>query len=81
MTPLQLENLFQLYKDRINTSVSTYTNVLEKHIIKHVVDTHKNIDYYYSDFIEKKKGEQPITDIIDIEEYYLLKILILILDI
>ena len=56
MTPLQLENLFQLYKDRINTSVSTYTNVLEKHIIKHVVDTHKNIDYYYSDFIENKKG-------------------------
>ena len=29
MTPLELENSFQLYKDRINTSVSIYTNVLE----------------------------------------------------
>jgi len=56
MTPLELENLFQLYKDRINTSVSTYTNILEKHIVEQVVDTHKNINYYYSDFIEDIKG-------------------------
>ena len=56
MTPLELENSFQLYKDRINTSVSTYTNVLEKHIVKHVVDINKNINYYYCDFIEDKKG-------------------------
>jgi len=56
MTPLELENSFQLYKDRINTSVSTYTNILEKHIVEHVVDTHKNINYYYSDFIEDIKG-------------------------
>ena len=56
MTPLQLENLFQLYKDRINTSVSTYTNILEKHIVKQVVDNQKNINYYYSDFIEDRKG-------------------------
>jgi len=56
MTPLELENSFQLYKDRINTSVSTYTNVLEKHIVKQVVDFQKNINYYYSDFIEDKKG-------------------------
>jgi hypothetical protein len=56
MTPLELENSFQLYKDRINTSVSTYTNILEKHIVEQVVDIHKNINYYYSDFIENKKG-------------------------
>ena len=55
MTPLELENSFQLYKDRVNTSVSIYTNVLEKHIVKQVVDTNKNINYYYSDFIEIKK--------------------------
>jgi len=59
MTPLELENSFQLYKDRINTSVSTYTNVLEKHIVKQVVDIHKNINYYYSDFIEDKKRKIP----------------------
>ena len=56
MTPLELENSFQLYKDRINTSVSTYTNILEKHIVKQVVDIQKNINYYYSDSIEDKKG-------------------------
>ena len=56
MTPLELENSFQLYKDRINTSVSTYTNILEKHIVKQVVDNQKNINYYYSDFIEDRKG-------------------------
>ena len=55
MTPLELENSFQLYKDRINTSVSTYTNVLEKHIVKQVVDIQRNINYYYSDFIDDKK--------------------------
>jgi len=54
MTPLELENSFQLYKDIINTSVSIYTNVLEKHIVEHVVDTYKNINYYNSDSIEKK---------------------------
>ena len=55
MTPLELENSFQLYKDRVNTSVSTYINVLEKHIVLQVVDINKNINYYYSDFIENKK--------------------------
>ena len=55
MTPLELENSFQLYKDIINTSVSTYTNILEKHIVKHVVDIHNNINYYYTDSIENKK--------------------------
>ena len=55
MTPLELENSFQLYKDRVNTSVSTYINVLEKHIVQQVVDINKNINYYYSDFIENKK--------------------------
>ena len=54
MTPLELENSFQLYKDIINLSGSTYTNILEKHIVEHVVDIHKNIDYYYSDCIDKK---------------------------
>ena len=54
MTPLELENSFQLYKDIINTTVSTYTNVLEKHIVEQVVDIHKNINYYYSDFIEDR---------------------------
>ena len=55
MTPLELENSFQLYKDIINTSVSTYTNILEKHIVKCVVDIHNNINYYYSDSMENKK--------------------------
>ena len=55
MTPVELENSFQLYKDIINTSVSTYTNILEKHIVKHVVDIHNNVNYYYTDSIENKK--------------------------
>ena len=49
MNPIELENLFQLYKGPINTSISTYTNILEKHIVKKIVDIHKNIYYYYSD--------------------------------
>ena len=55
MTPLELENSFQLYKNIINTTESTYTNILEKHIVEHVVDIHNNINYYYSDSIDKKK--------------------------
>ena len=55
MTPLELENSFQLYKDIINTSESTYTNILEKHIVEHVVDIHKNINYYYSESIENQR--------------------------
>ena len=53
-----MENSFQLYKDRVNTSVSTYINVLEKHIVQQVVDINKNINYYYSDFIENKKRRE-----------------------
>jgi len=55
MTPLELENSFQLYKNIINTTESTYTNILEKHIVEHVVDIHNNINYFYSDSIDKKK--------------------------
>jgi hypothetical protein len=58
MTPLELENSFQLYKDIINTTESTYTNILEKHIVEHVVDIQKNIDYFYSDSIDKKNKKK-----------------------
>ena len=58
MTPLELENSFQLYKDIINTSESTYTNILEKHIVERFVDINKNINYYYSESIENKKRKK-----------------------
>ena len=55
MTPKQLENLFLLSMGPINTSISSYINVLEKHMIEKVVNVKKNINYYYSDFMDKKK--------------------------
>ena len=58
MTPLELENSFQLYKEQVNISESTYTNILEKHIVKHVVDIQKNINYYYSDSTDNKKRKK-----------------------
>ena len=58
MTPLELENSFQLYKDIINISESTYTNILEKHIVERVVDINKNINYFYSESIENKKRKK-----------------------
>ena len=58
MNPIELENLFQLYKGPINTSISTYTNILEKHIVKKIVDIHNNIYYYYSDEINDNKNDE-----------------------
>ena len=55
MTPLELENSFQLYKDIINISESTYTNILEKYIVERFVDINKNINYYYSESIENQR--------------------------
>ena len=54
LTPLELENLYQLYNVPINTSTS-YTNILEKHIVKQIVDVPKNINYFYSDLLDDKK--------------------------
>ena len=58
MNPTELENLFQLYKGPINTSTSTFTNILEKHIVKQIVDIHNNIYYYYSDEINDMKNDE-----------------------
>ena len=60
MTPKQLENLFQLSKGPISTTISTYTNVLEKHFVQKIVNIPKNIDYYYSDIMDKKKQNAKI---------------------
>jgi hypothetical protein len=60
MTPLELENSFQLYKDIINISESTYTNILEKYIVERFVDINKNINYYYSESIENKKRKKAV---------------------
>ena len=57
MTPKELENYFQLCKGPINTSISTYTNVLEKHIVKQIVDIPKNINYFYSDLVDNNKND------------------------
>ena len=57
-TPKQLENLFQLSKGPINISVSTYTNILEKHFVQKIVNIPKNINYYYSDIMDKKKKKE-----------------------
>ena len=56
MTPIELENLFQLYKNPIN-SISTFTNVREAHMIQKIVDIPNNIDYYCSDLIDNKKDK------------------------
>lgn len=56
MTPIELENLFQLYKNPIN-SISTFTNVKETHMIQKIVDIPNNIDYFFSDLIDNKKDK------------------------
>ena len=55
MTPEELENLFQLYKNPINISIPTYTNILETHMIEKIVDIPNNVEYYCSDLIDNKK--------------------------
>ena len=58
MNSIELEFLFPLYKGPINTSIATYTNILEKHIVKKIVDIHNNIYYYYSDEINDNKNDE-----------------------
>ena len=55
MTPVELENLYQLYKSPVNISIPTYTNILETHMIEKIVDIPNNIEYYCSDLIDNKK--------------------------
>ena len=55
MTPEELVNLFQLYKNPINIPISTFTNIVETHIIEKIVDINNNIEYYCSDLIDNKK--------------------------
>lgn len=55
MTPLELEKLYKLNNQPINTLISTYTNIMEKHIVEKIVDIPNNINYYQSDFHKKNK--------------------------
>ena len=60
MTPKELEKLFQINNGQISTTISTYTNVLEKHIVKKIVDIPNNINYYYSDFVDNNNKNKEI---------------------
>ena len=54
-TPKELERLYCLDEEPINTSISTYTNILEKHIVGKIVDIPKKINYFYSDMLDDNK--------------------------
>ena len=58
MKPEELENLFQLYKNPVNISISTFTNIVETHMIQKIVDIPNNLDYYFSDLIDNKKEKK-----------------------
>lgn len=58
MTPIQLESLFQVNNQPINILISTYTNVIEKHIVEKIVDIPKNINYFYSDMKDNTKEKK-----------------------
>ena len=54
-TPKELERLYCLDEEPINTSISTYTNILEKHIVGKIVDVQKKINYFCSDMLDDNK--------------------------
>ena len=58
MTPIQLEKLYKVNNQPIKILISTYTNVIEKHIVEKIVDIPKNINYYQSDFKDNRKPKK-----------------------
>ena len=58
MTPIQLESLYKLDNEPIKILISTYTNVIEKHIVEQIVDVPNNINYFQSDFKDNRKEKK-----------------------
>ena len=56
MNPKELERHFLIKNDPIKTSITTFTNIGIKHIVKRIVDFQKNINYYFSDNLGLEKG-------------------------
>ena len=69
MNPIELDNIMHINQESINISTTHYTNTVEKHLVKRVVDKNNNINYFYSDNLGKKNGmlilkKQPDTFLI-----------------
>ena len=54
--PTELENLFQINQETINTSITTFTNISENRLFERVLDNKNNINYVYSDNLGLEKG-------------------------
>ena len=56
MNPFELDNIRQINQEAINISTIHYINLVEKHLVKRIVDINNNTNYFYSDNLGKKNG-------------------------
>ena len=56
MYPNELDNIVHINQDPINISTTNFTNIAEKHLVKRIVDTKNDINYFYSDNLGTKNG-------------------------
>ena len=57
MNPTELENLFQMNQESINTTITTFTNIAENRLFERVLDNKNNINYFYSEHLGSEKGK------------------------
>ena len=56
MYPNELDNIVHINQDPINIPTINFTNIAEKHLVKRIVDTKNDINYFYFDNLGTKNG-------------------------